>query len=202
MDNQKNFEAKDSDRKQRILVLIQRAQDGSNDAYSELKSIYAPLIEGRISKFASYDMTSQDIEDLRQEVLVQFCNAVCNYDISIDGVEFGLYAKICIENRLVSYMRSYKRRMDKALFSLDGEISDDSTYTDPAQDIIDKERLTALVGLIEGSLSEYESRVWWLYVSGMSVSDIAKKLGVDDPKSVTNAIYRIRKKLRSRLGEA
>ena len=146
-------------------------------------------------------MTTQDIEDLRQEALVQFCNAVCNYDLSLDGVEFGLYAKICIENRLVSYVRSYKRRKDKAFFSFDVEVSEDSSYTDPAQDIIDKERFTALVELIEGSLSDYESRVWWLYVSGMSVSDIAKKLGVDDPRSVTNAIYRIRRKLRARLGE-
>lgn len=202
MDNQKDFASTDKEQKKHVLVLIQRAQSGSNDAYSELKSIYAPLIEGKIAKFSSYDMTSQDVEDLRQETLVQFCNAVCNYDLSLDGVEFGLYAKICIENRLVSYIRSYKKRRDKALFSLDGEIREDSSYIDPAQDIIDKERLAALVSLIEGSLSDYESRVWWLYVSGISVSEIAKKLGVNDPKSVTNAIYRIRRKLRSRIGEA
>ena len=202
MDNQKNISETEEDQKKYILALIVRAQNGSNDAYSELKDIYSPLIEGKVAKFSSYDMTAQDVEDLRQEALVQFCNAVCNYNLSLDGVEFGLYAKICIENRLVSYIRSYKRRKERGLFSLDGEISEDSSYTDPAQDVIDRERFKALVSLIEGSLSDYESRVWWLYVSGISVSEIAKKLGVDDPKSVTNAIYRIRKKLRSRIGEA
>jgi RNA polymerase sigma factor (sigma-70 family) len=202
MDSQKDFSIIDTEQRQHVFALIKKAQDGSNDAYSELKDIYSPLIEGKVAKFSSYDMTSQDIEDLRQEVLVQFCNAVCNYDLSLDGVEFGLYAKICIENRLVSYIRSFKRRKDKSTLLLEGEVTEASGYTDPAQDIIDKERFKALVSLIEGSLSDYESRVWWLYVSGISVSEIAKKLGVNDPKSVTNAIYRIRKKLRSRIGEA
>lgn len=205
MDNRRNTvpERDENDKKKiQVIDLIKRAQNGSEDAFSELKSIYKPLIESRISQNTLYEMTSQDVEDLRQEALVQFCNAVCNFDTSIEGVEFGLYAKICIENRLVSYIRSYKRRQKKRVCSLDGDIEQMSEYVDPVQDMIDRESLAALVGLIQGSLSEYESRVWWLYVSGMSVSDIAKRLGVSEAKSVTNAIYRIRKKLRSIIGDS
>lgn len=192
----------DEKKKIHVVELIKRAQNGSEEAFSELKAIYRPLIEGRISKNTLYEMTSQDVEDLRQEAIVQFCNAICNFDTSVDGVEFGLYAKICVENGLVSFIRAYKSRQKKSVYSIDGEIEQISVYNDPAQDLIDKERLTSLVGLIQASLSEYESRVWWLYVSGMSVSDIAKRLGVSDPKSVTNAIYRIRKKLRSRISDS
>lgn len=182
-----------------ISELIKKAQAGSEEAFFELKKIYEPLIEGRVSKNTLYEMTADDIEDLRGEALVQFCRAVCNFDVSIEGVEFGLYAKICIENGLISFIRSYKRRSQKNVFPLDSESGAVSTYRDLMQDVIDRENLSTLIGVIQGSLSEYESRVWWLYVSGTSVSDIARTLGSSDTKSVSNAIYRIRKKLREKI---
>ena len=40
-----------------------------------------------------------------------------------------------------------------------------------------------------------------MYVSGMSVSEISRAVSADS-KSVSNAIYRIRKKLRETLGES
>lgn len=182
-----------------ISELIKKAQAGSEEAFFELKKIYEPLIEGRVSKNTLYEMTADDIEDLRGEALVQFCRAVCNFDVSIEGVEFGLYAKICIENGLISFIRSYRRRNQKNVFPLDSESGAVSTYRDLMQDVIDRENLSTLIGVIQGSLSEYESRVWWLYVSGTSVSDIARTLGSSDTKSVSNAIYRIRKKLREKI---
>ena len=189
----------DEQKKSNVLKLIKLAQGGSEEAFFELKKIYEPLIEGRVSKNALLGMTADDIEDLRGEALVQFCRAVCNFDVTVEGVEFGLYAKICVDNGLISFIRSYKRRNMKSVFSLDDEFEAQSPYRDFMQDVIDRENLSALVGVIQGSLSEYESRVWWLYVSGTSVADIAKKLGVADTKSVSNAIYRIRKKLREKI---
>ena len=195
-------QANDNDEKKAYVVeLIKMAQDGSEEAFFELKKIYDPLIEGRVSGNTLYEMTVDDIEELRGEALVQFCRAVCNYDLSVEGVEFGLYAKICVDNGLKSFIRSYNRRKQKTAFSLDGELGEQSSYRDLMQDVIDRENLSALVGVIQGSLSEYESRVWWLYASGVSVAEIAKKLHVSDTKSVSNAIYRIRKKLRSKISE-
>ena len=57
-----------------------------------------------------------------------------------------------------------------------------------------------LVKSIKKNLSDYENRVWWMYVSGLSVSEIARRIGVVEPKSVSNAVYRIRKKLRAVIG--
>jgi DNA-binding CsgD family transcriptional regulator len=51
---------------------------------------------------------------------------------------------------------------------------------------------------VRNNLSQYEYKVWSLYVSGKTAKDIGKIVGVDE-KSVNNAIYRIRKKLRERL---
>ena len=51
---------------------------------------------------------------------------------------------------------------------------------------------------IESVLSPYENHVWWLYLSGQTTSAIAASLNKDE-RSVQNAIYRIRKKLRVEL---
>lgn len=203
MSNHNHFVPDDAgnsvEKKKYILELIKMAQDGSEESFFELRKIYEPLIEGRVSKNTLHGMTAQDIDDLRGEALVQFCRAVLNFDYSIEGVEFGLYAKICIENGLISFVRSYNRRHTSNILTLDTDVDAASPYTDLMQDMIDRENLSSLIGLIQGSLSEYEGRVWWLYVSGVSVAEIAKKLGVSDTKSVSNAIYRIRKKLRERI---
>ena len=43
-----------------------------------------------------------------------------------------------------------------------------------------------------------ENRVFEMYVSGMSAAEMAKRLDVSE-KSVSNTVYRIRKKLKSVL---
>ena len=181
-----------------LNLALESAKNGNNDAFSSLKERYKPLLESQVLKHTVNDMMPQDIEDLREEAFVIFCNAVCNFDLTNVDVEFGLYAKICIENGLTSFVRSYLRRRKKATVSLESaEKLPASTLSDPLQAIIDKQRTEELVRNIKKNLSDYENRVWWMYVSGMSVSEIANAIGSVEPKSVSNAIYRIRKKLRT-----
>jgi RNA polymerase sigma factor (sigma-70 family) len=185
-----------------LFSLIRSARTGDQKAFLTLKDKYKPLLSALVTKYSLLDMPQQDIEDLKQEALVIFYNALCNYECSSDGVEFGLYAKICIENGLVSFIRSYLRRAKRAVLPL--ENADDrfeDGIHDPLQSLVAKENMSDMVRMIRKHLSEYENHVWWLYVSGMSVSDIAKELGGVDPKSVSNAVYRIRKKLRSVIAD-
>jgi DNA-directed RNA polymerase specialized sigma24 family protein len=72
------------------------------------------------------------------------------------------------------------------------------TVPDPARLVEEDERFDRLCRTVRGHLSDYENRVWWQYVTGVSVADIAEGLGRDE-RSVHNAIYRIRKKLREKL---
>ncbi len=188
-----------SSSKETINELVVRAREGSQEALSELKTQYAPLIESQISKHSLPDMSRQDVVDLREEALIIFCSAVCNYDCSADGVEFGLYAKICIENGLVSYVRSYLRRKKRPIIPLERAELLSGDPPNFLQNIVDEENAADLVRLIRSKLSDYENRVWWMYVSGMSVSDIASAMENTDPKSVSNAVYRIRRKLKGLL---
>ena len=94
-------------------------------------------------------------------------------------------------------MRSRRR---VATVPLEEEISGKVTDpdTDLAGQLVEDERFGQLCRTVRGHLSDFENQVWWQYVTGVSVADIAEGLGRDE-RSVHNAIYRIRKKLREKL---
>ncbi len=186
--------------------LLGAARAGDQHAYAVLLERYAPMLQSMVSKYAASGMSEADLEDLRQEASVVFCSAVQSYDPAREGVEFGLYAKICVGHGLASALRVFRRQRRDGLLSLEGEglieqnpglLGSEDSVSDV---LIDKERMEALQHTIQRALSPYESRIWWMYVSGASTSHIAQTLGKDE-KSVSNAIYRIRRKLRQVLGQ-
>lgn len=189
-----------------LADLLCAARAGDQTAYVILLDRYAPMLYSMVAKYASPEMSEADLEDLRQEASVVFCSAVQTYDSSREGVEFGLYAKICVGHGLASAMRVFRRQRHQGVLSLEGEglieqnpelFGCEDSVTDA---LIDKERMEALQLIIARNLSSYESRVWWLYVSGATTAHMAQMLGKDE-KSISNAIYRIRKKLRQVLGQ-
>ena len=187
-----------------LIGLLCAAKAGDQQAYAVLLARYEPMLRTMVYKYAVADMGEADLEDLRQEASVVFCSAIQTYDTSKEGVEFGLYAKICVGHGLASAMRVFRRQRQHTLLSLEGEglIEQNpgllGSEASVSEALIDKERMEALQLTIQRALSSYESRVWWMYVSGASASHIAQVLGKDE-KSVSNAIYRIRRKLRQVL---
>lgn len=187
-----------------ILSHIKKAQCGDQASFDVLKEQYKSLITSCVMRRVLSGMNSQDKEDLFLEALISFCRAVSNYDCELSGVEFGLYAKICIDNGLVSFVRSYVRANRGLTVSLDTQdavLNDKSEQDDFLQSLVDREKEAELVRAVRKHLSDYENRIWWLYVSGKSVTTIASEVGATSTKSVSNAIYRIRKKLREVFGE-
>ena len=191
---------KDSKARAQTLAWIQAVREGSQESFSLLLERYAPLIEGAVSRFVSDGISELSREDLRQEAVLAFYSALVSYDLNISEVEFGLYAKVCICNRLVSQMRILKRHLSRQIISYDAEklLERLVSYEDPAARIVELESERSLLRLINDNLSAYERRVFRMYVSGMSASDMAAKLDASE-KSVNNAVYRIRKKLKTIL---
>ena len=66
--------------------------------------------------------------------------------------------------------------------------------------MVGDESFRQLCRTVRGHLWDFENSVWWPCVTGASISEIARDLGRDE-RSVHNAIYRIRRKLRERLSE-
>ncbi|MBQ8432886.1 MAG: sigma-70 family RNA polymerase sigma factor [Clostridia bacterium] len=178
-----------------LATLILNAKQEQPGAFEELLERYTPLIESMTAQFAPSSCPVQDREDLRQEAVLGFYRALQDFDLDQREVQFGLYAKLCIRNRLISYLRTLKRHAVVSLPEEEAEIREDSEQ-DPANRVMENEAYMALYERIRNALSPYENRVWWLYMSGRTAGEIAAKVGREE-RSVQNAIYRIRRKLRS-----
>ena len=68
-------------------------------------------------------------------------------------------------------------------------------HDNPESILIDRENVSALENEMEKSLSSLENRVLHLYLEGNSYIEIAEILG-KTPKSIDNALRRIRKKIK------
>ncbi|MBQ8717996.1 MAG: sigma-70 family RNA polymerase sigma factor [Clostridia bacterium] len=187
-------------RARELTSLLAYAKAGDQESFATLLSRYSPLIESRLARIRTVNMTEQDVEDLRQEAYVSFHRALMHYDAEQHEVEFGLYAKICIDNGLYSAMRSMKHLTRAPLLPLEALDERADEYPDPSEHLIEQEKFNALYAQIEAALSPLENRIWRLYIIGQPTAAIAHAVNKDE-KSVHNAIYRIRKKLRATLGE-
>ena len=183
--------------KTKIIDLIAKVRQDDEDAFEQMLQMYKPLLDASVAKFSKDEHSKPHEEDLRQEATVVFYNAILNYDLENDGVEFGLYAKICVTNALISQMRSLRKRSaEQSVETIDEgcAMSDD----EPASRIIEQESLQRIDGVIRKNLSALEYRVWCLYATGRTAREIGDIVGKSE-RSVANAVYRIRKKLRQLL---
>ena len=181
-----------------VLQLIRRAKGGDDEAFEELLARYTPLINASVARCLQGVQYASYSEDLKQEATLVFYNSIMTYDIEQQDVEFGLYARICISNALISQFRVLKKRKAERL----SETSDDGLFVngeeDPSLRVLEQESLKTLYSVIRDNLSDLEYRVWKMYMSGMTARQIGESIGKDE-RSVSNAIYRIRKKLRAKL---
>lgn len=183
-----------------VRELVLQAQSGSREAYLTLLAKYRPLLEASVARFGVSEMTDQERADMREEAEQVFLSAVSTYDTEQESVDLGLYAKICLRNGLVSEWRHLASLRRVAPLPLVEGITEDVSDpdTDLPRQMMEDERFGQLCRTVRSHLSDFENQVWWQYVTGVSVADIAEGLGRDE-RSVHNAIYRIRKKLREKL---
>ena len=184
--------------KKDVRALILDVRGGDQNAFDTLLDQYRPLIDASVARFSSDESFSLYCEDLKQEASVVFYNSILAYDLEQTEVEFGLFAKICIYNALVSFLRALKRRSAEPVAEIPQNLITVQDFEDPSARMLEQERLKSLYAVIRKNLSELEYKVWQLYISGRSAAEIAALLSTDE-KSVNNAIYRIRKKLRAAL---
>lgn len=181
-----------------LYNLIDLVISGDSNAFSELVDRYSPMLKKIIGIYTTDEMSKEDIEDLGQEELIAFYRAIINFDKEQQDVEFGLYAKICVTNSMISYKRAAAKKSNEALIGDDemNSIYDPDSEVSRLFEIKESER--ELGEQIEKTLSQYENEVWSYYVNGYSSKEIAIKLNSNE-KSIDNAIFRIRKKLKTLL---
>lgn len=177
-----------------MFSLLLRIRGGEDEAFSLLTDTYRGLLEGLVRSF-SEGLCAADSEELSQEARLALYRAACTYKPSRE-VTFGLYARVCVRNALVSFLRRTMSREDVALCSIDELLLSDEN--EPALALIAAERLTELMAKVKEVLSPYEHRVFTLLLEQRSHAAIAAALGKSE-KSVANAVFRLKDKLRVAL---
>ena len=187
-------------------TLCQLVAGGSREAEEALVTRYNRLVRTCARPFF---LVGGDSEDLTQEVMVGLLKAVREYDASKEA-SFRTFAEICIRNRLYSVLRAAARDKHLALnqsVPLDTPFFDANSYTsgtsdltqrDPEAYLIDREHTAALVSGVRKQLSEFEAKILGYYLDGLSCREIAETVG-KPPKSVDNAVQRIRRKVARQL---
>ena len=158
-----------------------------NDAkYAAILEQYRPLLlsatESFFARGAEYGL---EREEIGQEAQIALYNALRTYNEEQEGVTFGLYAKICIRNRLVSLLRKAKKasRSDKA-----------ATVPVPSERENIKARLDQLRADIVDKLTDIEKAALDGYLAGLTYKEIADRHGCS-AKTIDNALWRVKKKV-------
>lgn len=184
------------------VVLL--AQNGSNEACEHMLRKYRPFVS---MKASSYFLAGGDRDDLIQEGLIGLLKAIRVYDSQKDAA-FKSFADLCVTRQLISAVKASLRQKHAPLnfyVSLDkprNEENQDSSLIDiiasdetsnPEAIVIGKENLEMVEVKMEELLSAFECKVLSLYLTGKSYSAIASILN-KEPKSIDNALQRIKKK--------
>ena len=190
-----------------IPELLLKIKSGDEDAFSALAEKYAGVTENAIHRFApSFGITDGDtdsiigLDDLRQCAYMALYRAASTYRSDEEGkaVSFGLYAKICVNNALISELRHHESEKRRAARVRKNSERARSRESDPLTELVSSENATELTSKIDSVLSTYEKEVFNAYISGKSVREIAEGFGKTE-KSVSNALYRIRVKIKGLL---
>ena len=152
--------------------LCLRAARGDPQAETELVSRYGQLVRACARPLF---LAGGDSEDLIQEGMLGLLTA-------IRAAQGGKHAPL---NHSVSFEPPLFDGSNAHLFS---------SVESPEDVIIGREELKERLDALKGQLSELEGNILPLYLNGLSCGEIARQVG-RPPKSVDNAIQRIRRKV-------
>ena len=178
------------------------ARSGVREAEEVLARRYTRLVRTCSRPFF---LSGGDNEDLIQEGMFGLLSAIRDYDFRAD-VSFRSFAEVCVKNSIFSAIRSAGRFKHSPLntsVSLDTCVNLLSILSvgDPEYLVISEEEQRLLDLKINALLTKLEHDILQTYLRGFSYREIAELLCVS-PKTVDNAIQRIRRKLSASFGTA
>ncbi|NLN19463.1 MAG: RNA polymerase sporulation sigma factor SigH [Firmicutes bacterium] len=199
------------DRKQKIDFskmtdeeVVTYAQAGNDDAVEYLLLKYQKLV---YIWTRPYFLQGAEDDDLLQEGMIGLYKAI--RDFSPGSSSFWSFAKLCINRNVISAIKGTTRQkhiplnsytsLHKPIYDAEGdrtlmEILQNNKVDDPEALVIDRERLQYTQKHIKESLSDFEYRVFRLYINGLSYKEMAQRLHTHT-KSIDNALCRIKSKI-------
>ncbi len=183
--------------------LMSYIAEGNEDANNILIKKYEPLITTIAGKMLPLCKNNGlDINDLVQEGMIGLNHAIDRYHEQGDTL-FYTYAKKCIERKIISVVVGSRRNKNKILNESVSYDDDENSLIkilkdsspNPEEILLDMEYQEDFLAKIKNKLTDFESQVFELLVSGFKYKEIAVLLEKDE-KSIDNAIQRIKNKLK------
>lgn len=181
-------------------ILIGRLRDGETAIADHLMEKYKGLVR---KKARAMFLIGGDTDDLIQEGMIGLFKAVRDYRPGHEA-SFQSFANMCIDRQMYSAIKSSNRQKHQPLntyISLSSSETEENLrdscveHDNPESILIDRENVKALEKEMEKNLSALENKVLELYLDGNGYREIAEILG-KSPKSIDNALHRIRRKIK------
>ncbi len=159
-----------------------------------------------------YFLQGAEDDDLLQEGMIGLYKAI--RDFCPGSSSFWSFAKLCITRNIISAIKGTTRQkhiplnsytsLHKPVYDAEGdrtllEILANTRTDDPEALVLDRERLYHTQRHIKEVLSEFEYKVFRLYINGLSYKEMARRLQTHT-KSIDNALCRIKHKIEREFG--
>ena len=183
--------------------LIFRFKNGESEILDYLMEKYKNMVR---KKARTMFLIGGENDDLIQEGMIGLFKAVRDYQPDKDA-SFQTFAGICVDRQIYNAIQSSNRQKHQPLNSYislseqDGENEEhlgDAWVENPESIIIDQENVQCLEQEITTTLSPMENQVLEYYLAGNGYGEIAQIMG-KTPKSIDNALQRIRTKIKEQL---
>lgn len=186
--------------------LIQKLREGDERIMDYILEKYKPLV---LRKANAMFLIGGDTDDLIQEGMIGLFKAIRDYRSDREA-SFFHFAELCINRQLYSaveasnrkkhvplntYVSFYSQTMEEGKSLAETLLTDQ--MDDPEQLVIEQENFTAFWEQLREQLSALERQVLDAYLEGKNYRQIAEELG-KSPKTIDNALSRIKGKIRQR----
>lgn len=195
--------------------IIRCIKDGDQDAVDFLMDKYKDVVR---KKAKALFLIGGEKEDLIQEGMIGLYKAIRDFQMDKDH-SFYAFADLCISRQIYSAINASWRKKNLPLntyISLYAPVNGtneeydenpplvDTMFHDREQNpellVIDKENTSLIEDKLFQKLSTMEKQVLELYMEDLKYLEIAKRLN-KEPKSIDNALQRIKTKLTQVLKE-
>ena len=185
--------------------LVKMAQEGSETAEEILIEKYKGFVK---NKAKAYYIAGADSEDVVQEGMIGLFKAIRGFDANKEAA-FKTFADTCVNNQIMTAIKKANRQKHQPLnesLSLNKDVDGDfqdmtmgdlvaaSMDNEPETMMLLQEAVDGLKAHDSGMFSSLEWQVWTEKLKGHTYTEIAEILG-KTPKSVDNALQRIKKKI-------
>ena len=196
------------------MTLCARFQAGDTLALDTLLTRYRRFAR---AKARGYFLVGADADDLEQEGLIGLFKAARDFRPDRQS-SFRAFAELCVKRQVITAIKTATRHKHRPLngyvsispgAAAPGNDSDESSLeellrdhwtADPADEVVNDDRLSQVRQSIIDLLSSLEVEVLRLYAGGASYAEISEQLN-RHTKAVDNAIQRIKRKVEGLLAQ-